>query len=50
MFSAYYSTSTGLNCDAYASNNTGCGVLTTEPNNYGPAFNNNGGGWCVEDP
>jgi hypothetical protein len=22
-------------------------VLTTAPNNYGPAFNDNGGGWCV---
>ncbi|KAF8270879.1 2 beta-glucan [Lactarius quietus] len=27
--------------------NAGCGVQTTIPNSYGPAFNYNGGGWCV---
>lgn len=25
--------------------NAGCGVSLTEPGNYGPAFNDNGGGW-----
>lgn len=29
----------------------GCGITNTgTANNYGPAFNNNGGGWCVRSP
>ncbi len=39
------STPTGLDCNAFANGNAGCGVQTTVQNNYGPAFNNNGGGW-----
>jgi hypothetical protein len=39
---------TGLDCNGYANGNVGCGVQTTAQNNYGPAFNNNGGGWCVK--
>ncbi|KAF8485326.1 concanavalin A-like lectin/glucanase domain-containing protein [Russula ochroleuca] len=38
-------TPTGLDCDAYADGNAGCGVHTNTPNNYGPEFNDNGGGW-----
>ncbi|KAN0124237.1 glycoside hydrolase [Russula decolorans] len=38
-------TPTGLDCNAYANGNAGCGVQATVQNNYGPAFNNNGGGW-----
>ncbi|KAH9049268.1 endo-beta-glucanase [Lactarius deliciosus] len=36
---------TGLDCNAFANSNAGCGVQTTAANSYGPAFNNNGGGW-----
>ncbi|KAI0299702.1 endo-beta-glucanase [Multifurca ochricompacta] len=36
---------TGLDCNAFANSNAGCGVQTSAPDNYGPAFNNNGGGW-----
>ncbi|KAI0274329.1 endo-beta-glucanase [Russula aff. rugulosa BPL654] len=38
-------TPTGLDCYAYANSNEGCGVQATVQNNYGPMFNNNGGGW-----
>ncbi|KAH9991442.1 endo-beta-glucanase [Russula vinacea] len=38
-------TTTGLDCDANANANAGCGVHATAPNNYGPEFNDNGGGW-----
>ena len=41
------SSAMGLNCFALANHNAGCGVHTTIPNNFGPPFNNNGGGWCV---
>ncbi|KAJ3534323.1 hypothetical protein NMY22_g6974 [Coprinellus aureogranulatus] len=34
-----------LNCDANVNGNTGCGVRFNAGNSYGPAFNNNGGGW-----
>ncbi|KIY72517.1 glycoside hydrolase family 16 protein [Cylindrobasidium torrendii FP15055 ss-10] len=33
------------NCDSNANNNAGCGVLSPSPVSFGPAFNNNGGGW-----
>ena len=36
-----------LDCNAFANSNSGCGVQTTVPNSYGPAFNRNSGGWCV---
>ncbi|KAH9983471.1 endo-beta-glucanase [Russula compacta] len=36
---------TGSDCYVYTTNNAGCGVRTTAPNNYGPQFNANGGGW-----
>ena len=39
---------TGLDCNAYADGNAGCGVHATIPENYGPKFNDNGGGWCVK--
>jgi len=32
-------------CDVVASGNTGCGVQFTKPDNYGPSFNANGGGF-----
>jgi len=38
-------TPTGLDCNAFDAENSGCGAHTTAPNNYGPAFNENGGGW-----
>jgi len=36
---------TTLDCNAFTNSNSGCGVYSTQANNYGPAFNNNGGGW-----
>ncbi|KAA1476410.1 2 beta-glucan [Dentipellis sp. KUC8613] len=36
---------TSTDCNTADNNNAGCGVQTTDANNYGPAFNNNGGGW-----
>ncbi|KAJ3572976.1 hypothetical protein NP233_g2731 [Leucocoprinus birnbaumii] len=36
---------TDLNCDATINDNRGCGVHFSSGNSYGPAFNNNGGGW-----
>ena len=50
LFSGSYSASTGSNCYVFANGNAGCGVRTNAPNNYGPAFNKNDGGWCVEGP
>lgn len=40
-------TTTGTDCYAYDDGNAGCGVQTNKANNYGPAFNSNGGGWYV---
>ncbi|KAG8214261.1 hypothetical protein J3R82DRAFT_11073 [Butyriboletus roseoflavus] len=37
--------SVGNNCDVYATGNTACGVLSSDPNSYGPNFNDQGGGW-----
>ncbi|KAJ7060804.1 glycoside hydrolase family 16 protein [Mycena amicta] len=34
-----------LDCDANVNFNAGCGVTSTEPTSYGPAFNKNKGGW-----
>ncbi|KAL4062153.1 glycoside hydrolase family 16 protein [Scleroderma citrinum] len=34
-----------LNCDVYATSNTGCGVYTNDQKSFGPSFNGNGGGW-----
>ncbi|KAF6746910.1 glycoside hydrolase family 16 protein [Ephemerocybe angulata] len=36
-----------LDCNYAVNGNTGCGVRFTEPNSYGPGFNNNGGGWLA---
>ncbi|KAI0260952.1 2 beta-glucan [Gloeopeniophorella convolvens] len=36
---------TGGDCNAADNGNAGCGVQTDGANNYGPAFNNNGGGF-----
>ncbi|CEL57634.1 putative glycosidase C21B10,07 OS=Schizosaccharomyces pombe (strain 972 / ATCC 24843) GN=SPBC21B10.07 PE=3 SV=1 [Rhizoctonia solani AG-1 IB] len=33
-----------LNCAAHETGNQGCGQLNSKPNNYGKAFNDNGGG------
>ncbi|KAI0059352.1 2 beta-glucanase [Artomyces pyxidatus] len=38
-------TPTNNDCNAADDNNAGCGVQTSGGNNYGPGFNNNGGGW-----
>lgn len=38
-------TPTVNDCNALANNNAGCGVHSSLPNSYGPAFNSNGGGW-----
>jgi len=35
------------NCYVGVNSNAGCQVQNNKPNNYGPAFNNNGGGWYV---
>ncbi len=32
-------------CDTATTNNAGCGVQVSQPNNYGPAFNSAGGGF-----
>jgi hypothetical protein len=53
MFSGSYSTSIGLgdcSSNGFVNNNAGCGVRTNGFNSFGLAFNENGGGWCVEDP
>ncbi|KIM58360.1 glycoside hydrolase family 16 protein [Scleroderma citrinum Foug A] len=34
-----------LDCDVYDTNDTGCSVSVNDPNNFGPSFNRNGGGW-----
>ncbi|KAF9562372.1 glycoside hydrolase family 16 protein, partial [Agrocybe pediades] len=34
-----------LDCNVAVNSNAGCGVSLTEPANYGPDFNANGGGW-----
>ncbi|KAF8655008.1 hypothetical protein AX16_003312 [Volvariella volvacea WC 439] len=36
-----------LDCNAFVNYNSGCGVKLNPPVSYGPAFNNNGGGWYV---
>ncbi|KAI0292597.1 concanavalin A-like lectin/glucanase domain-containing protein [Multifurca ochricompacta] len=36
---------TGLDCNTATNGNAGCGAHLTDSNNYGPAFNLNGGGW-----
>ncbi|KZV88447.1 hypothetical protein EXIGLDRAFT_678944 [Exidia glandulosa HHB12029] len=38
-------TATGLNCDATAPGNSGCGVQYSSAASYGPSFNAAGGGW-----
>jgi len=38
-------TTVSTDCNAADNGNQGCGVQTPESNNYGPAFNANGGGW-----
>ncbi|KAN0091585.1 glycoside hydrolase family 16 protein [Tylopilus felleus] len=38
-------TSTGDNCDVYATENCGCGVRFKDTNSFGIDFNNIGGGW-----
>ncbi|KAJ3570796.1 hypothetical protein NP233_g4172 [Leucocoprinus birnbaumii] len=38
-------TPTLLDCNANVNGNAGCGVKFPTANSYGPAFNNNGGGW-----
>ncbi|TFK26582.1 2 beta-glucanase [Coprinopsis marcescibilis] len=40
-------TSSGDNCDVYATNNAGCGVKLNDNRSYGPTFNENGGGWIA---
>ncbi|EIW84068.1 glycoside hydrolase family 16 protein [Coniophora puteana RWD-64-598 SS2] len=35
----------GLDCDADATGDTGCGTRFTATNSFGPSFNDNGGGW-----
>ncbi|KAI0051465.1 glycoside hydrolase family 16 protein [Auriscalpium vulgare] len=34
-----------LDCNVLVNSNAGCGVHINDANNYGPDFNNNGGGW-----
>lgn len=36
--------SNALNCDAAATGNTGCGLRSSQANNYGAPYNANGGG------
>ena len=38
-------TSLGDDCDVAATGNGGCGVSSTDPRSYGPAFNKAGGGF-----
>ncbi|KAI0065071.1 2 beta-glucan [Artomyces pyxidatus] len=38
-------TPTGLDCNTAVNNNAGCSVQGNDPDNYGPGFNGNGGGW-----
>ncbi|KAF8609501.1 putative laminarinase [Ceratobasidium sp. AG-I] len=38
-------TPTQNDCDWQTNYNAGCGVRSSQPNSYGPAFNANGGGW-----
>ncbi|KAJ8516684.1 hypothetical protein ONZ45_g6042 [Pleurotus djamor] len=38
-------TSAQNDCNVATNSNAGCGVRMTQANNYGPGFNNNGGGW-----
>ncbi|KAG8730200.1 hypothetical protein FRC12_020421, partial [Ceratobasidium sp. 428] len=38
-------TTTGTDCNWQVNGNAGCGVKAPVANSYGPAFNNNGGGW-----
>ncbi|TFK51707.1 endo-beta-glucanase [Heliocybe sulcata] len=38
-------TSTGNDCSTADTNNAGCGVRSNDGSSYGPAFNNDGGGW-----
>ncbi|KXN87772.1 putative glycosidase C21B10.07 [Leucoagaricus sp. SymC.cos] len=38
-------TPSGNNCDTAATNNAGCGVRMNDARSYGPALNNNGGGF-----
>ncbi|KAG6853494.1 hypothetical protein C0991_003768 [Blastosporella zonata] len=40
-------TPTLLDCDTSVNGNAGCGVHMPGSVSYGPAFNNNGGGWYV---
>lgn len=44
-----YSMPVGNNCDSLGSDNKGCGVKLTDSRSFGQEFNNNGGGWCVDD-
>ncbi|KAJ7064788.1 laminarinase [Mycena amicta] len=37
------------NCDVVATANSGCGVKSADPLSYGPAFNENGGGWYATE-
>ncbi|KAJ7832861.1 hypothetical protein B0H14DRAFT_2222530, partial [Mycena olivaceomarginata] len=36
-----------LDCDTAVAGNAGCGVKVGQATSYGPAFNANGGGWCI---
>lgn len=36
--------SSATNCDAVATGDTGCGLRSSQANNYGQPYNNNGGG------
>jgi hypothetical protein len=36
-------------CYWQVNGNSGCGVAVNKPNNYGPAFNANGGGWYATE-
>lgn len=36
-------------CDTSVNSKAGCGVSFGDPRSFGPAFNQNGGGWCVHN-
>lgn len=43
-YGASSSLTASTNCDAVATGNTGCGLRSSQANNYGQPYNNNGGG------
>jgi len=50
FFFPFRSTAVASDCNTAVNGNAGCGVQANKANSYGPAFNTNGGGWCVSLP